>query len=481
MSQITRCPACHTCFKVVADQLRISEGWVRCGQCHEVFDAAKSLQPAPAGHLMPEMPLNELRGPVARPTPQSRTPSAWGVRAAVVPFAQPVPPPADGTIPLETDGDGFAPTEPGALDLPKAQFAPKAPEQALAPSSDLLDLPGSEQAQWQTLVPGGYELPSAEESDFDSAWPGLLDMLPQEAHKVEALGREALEDASEPDLEALIAQINGAAPLADARREDGGAAASSEALSPLEDPAPDDADADADADVQAEHGSQSWTLVPDEVSADVPALALPGQSQRPDKTAGARARTKRKKKEKTDPKQALENPEGHEPSFVRSARRRAFWSGAGVRVGLLLVAVALLVALAAQVVLQERTRVVAMWPQSRTWMETACAYLRCSVGLHRDITAVLVDGSSFNRVQGDRYQFSLTLRNRSHLPVETPAIELTLTDTDEQPVVRRVLAVSELAAPSPLMPGQEWSTVTAMSIGSGNARIAGYRVLAFYP
>ncbi|HBK01359.1 MAG TPA: hypothetical protein DDZ62_16360, partial [Delftia acidovorans] len=47
MSQVTRCPACGTRFKVVADQLRISQGWVRCGVCHEVFDASEDLQPLP--------------------------------------------------------------------------------------------------------------------------------------------------------------------------------------------------------------------------------------------------------------------------------------------------------------------------------------------------------------------------------------------------------------------------------------------------
>lgn len=36
---LTRCPACATCYRVVADQLRVSKGWVRCGQCSEVFDA----------------------------------------------------------------------------------------------------------------------------------------------------------------------------------------------------------------------------------------------------------------------------------------------------------------------------------------------------------------------------------------------------------------------------------------------------------
>ncbi len=40
---ITRCPACGTRFRVVPDQLRISQGWVRCGHCAEVFDAAQHL------------------------------------------------------------------------------------------------------------------------------------------------------------------------------------------------------------------------------------------------------------------------------------------------------------------------------------------------------------------------------------------------------------------------------------------------------
>lgn len=39
----TRCPACSTVFRVVADQLRVSEGWVRCGRCSEVFNATESL------------------------------------------------------------------------------------------------------------------------------------------------------------------------------------------------------------------------------------------------------------------------------------------------------------------------------------------------------------------------------------------------------------------------------------------------------
>ena len=46
MSLVTRCPACATTFKVVRDQLRISDGWVRCGRCSEVFDATIDLREA---------------------------------------------------------------------------------------------------------------------------------------------------------------------------------------------------------------------------------------------------------------------------------------------------------------------------------------------------------------------------------------------------------------------------------------------------
>lgn len=43
MSLATRCIACGTVFRVVQDQLKVSEGWVRCGRCNEVFNALDSL------------------------------------------------------------------------------------------------------------------------------------------------------------------------------------------------------------------------------------------------------------------------------------------------------------------------------------------------------------------------------------------------------------------------------------------------------
>jgi len=43
MSLATRCTACGTIFRVVRDQLKVSDGWVRCGRCDEVFNALENL------------------------------------------------------------------------------------------------------------------------------------------------------------------------------------------------------------------------------------------------------------------------------------------------------------------------------------------------------------------------------------------------------------------------------------------------------
>lgn len=64
MALITRCPVCGTQFKVVPDQLRISEGWVRCGQCAEVFDASHDLHQGEMAQLEPPVPAAAEAAPI---------------------------------------------------------------------------------------------------------------------------------------------------------------------------------------------------------------------------------------------------------------------------------------------------------------------------------------------------------------------------------------------------------------------------------
>jgi predicted Zn finger-like uncharacterized protein len=53
MALTTRCPNCRTAFKVVADQLRVRNGLVRCGSCGTVFDGRACLEGADAAPAMP--------------------------------------------------------------------------------------------------------------------------------------------------------------------------------------------------------------------------------------------------------------------------------------------------------------------------------------------------------------------------------------------------------------------------------------------
>jgi predicted Zn finger-like uncharacterized protein len=66
----TRCSACGTVFRVVPDQLRVSEGWVRCGRCSQVFNAVEALLDLETGgaRRLPEEALAPRAPP--RPPPQ---------------------------------------------------------------------------------------------------------------------------------------------------------------------------------------------------------------------------------------------------------------------------------------------------------------------------------------------------------------------------------------------------------------------------
>jgi predicted Zn finger-like uncharacterized protein len=78
MSLATRCTACGTIFRVVQDQLKVSEGWVRCGRCDEIFNAMDGLfdleRDAPregsATVSAPEQPTVE---PEAEPEPEAES------------------------------------------------------------------------------------------------------------------------------------------------------------------------------------------------------------------------------------------------------------------------------------------------------------------------------------------------------------------------------------------------------------------------
>ena len=168
----------------------------------------------------------------------------------------------------------------------------------------------------------------------------------------------------------------------------------------------------------------------------------------------------------------------------RQARGPSVWQRTSVRILLSLVALVLLGALLLQVVVHERDRIAATEPATREALVALCEWVDCKIQPLRQIESVVIDSSSFTKVRADVYRLHFTLKSTAAIGLAMPALELTLTDLQDQPVVRRVLLASELAAGKDILDaGAELSTAIPISVkqGSGTERISGYRLLAFYP
>ncbi len=330
MSFTTRCPACGTTFRIVADQLKISEGWVRCGHCADVFDATLYLEP-----WSPDAPA-----PTGATTPTA-TPS-----------------PAQPQLTVASD-----PSEDELITRPPA------------------------------LLPEEPNVEAPEETDFGT-----------ELQRFAAA--KAAADASAAAAKAADAVVSKSPTVA--------------APEPV-----------------AESGDEAVdSVVPDAV-----------------------------------------------PGFVRQARRRAFWQSPGVRIGLSLLVLLLGALLAAQWALHERDRIAAWRPDLKPLLEQACAPLGCRVGAVRNIEAIVIDSSALVRRLGNFHSFDLVLKNTSDMALALPALELSLTDTRDAVISRRVFLPEEWPDAPDVLPAQGSLTVSfrlALSVDEATP-MAGYRALVFYP
>ena len=345
MSYTTRCPACGTTFRVVPDQLKISDGWVRCGYCSDVFDATLSLQDWPAENV------------------------------ASVPVSAPA----------------SAVTEAGE------SASAMAPEQA-----------------WE-----------------DSGW--------QDSDFLAELHRYAQR----------------------ARGDDADAAPASAPVPMPAEPPP----------APPTTTSPAPPAAPDPVTA--PVTELPAE---PVPVSEPLAAQKNEPAKLPEPMAAL-------PDFVVQARRRAFWSSPGTRALLALLALVLVGLRLAQWAWHERDQVAARWPAARPLLQSTCAMAGCEIAPVRRIDDVVIDSSHLARRLGTFYVFDLVLRNKSDVPVAMPALELSLTDTRDQLLSRRVFLPQELPGAPVVVPARGSLELTLnLSISlADTAAMSGYRALLFYP
>lgn len=336
MSLITRCPACQTLFKVVPDQLRISEGWVRCGQCAEIFDASV--------HLVPSL------APVS---------------AAFIP-------------------EGVQAVAEEALPVPDAAVASTPDAQVVEAEPSLAN-----------------ELPTMDEAGLSGSLQELASLTGGLHEEMQDAPKEAVNQEEPAWVEPLV----------------------SVQKSPLS----------LEESVAFEH----------ETGSDSGEASFLRQKSTP----------------------------AAKPSLLG----RATWA---------LLGIVLTLGLAGQVAVHERDRIAAFQPDLKPWLQALCEPLSCNVSPWRKIDAIVIDSSAFTRIRDGSYRLNLTLKNTATVSLALPALELTLTDSLDQPVIRRVLFFSEFDGRSDTIAAgfeQAVSLALAADPSGGADRIAGYRLLAFYP
>ncbi|RST54484.1 zinc-ribbon and DUF3426 domain-containing protein [Variovorax sp. MHTC-1] len=432
MSLVTRCPACSTTFKVVKDQLRISDGWVRCGRCSEVFDATVDLHEAPdaaAGHA------------AVAPT------SAAGEGISVQPAAEP---------PIETE-----------------------PEEAAEPPGDEEPVRNLEEADFlddeQEIEPPLAEPPVAAppppapktstSSDALSLAVGVVadEPWPQRSQPTRAAEAQVVPPyPSLPPFPNIDLSLPAAPPIG------------REPPPPRPSPPPPPVAEDDTGNAQLQK-------------------ALRRARAKSAKIARAKARGEERAARESapvvlaasEPEPAIE-PARRSARFSDGAEGSAFWQRPAVRRSLIAAAVLAALLLLVQVLHQERDLIAARQPALRPALAALCSLTGCELSALRQIGDITIDGASFAREKsGDAYRLSFTLRNAAAVPLAMPAVELSLLDMQERAVIRRVLMPAEFGAPTVLPARAERAASLPLALTGPEAAalppIAGYRVLAFYP
>ena len=152
------------------------------------------------------------------------------------------------------------------------------------------------------------------------------------------------------------------------------------------------------------------------------------------------------------------------------AKRAYFWHvSAGVLVLLLLW----------QLLLVQRNWLGSEEPALRPILSAMCG---CEITWPMEPDAVLIESSSFTENPEGGYTVQLRLKNTQHHAVAMPALELNLTDAQDQVLVRRVFRAHELSARDHLQALRDVRTTLHFDVDDKvSKRIAGFRAIVFYP
>lgn len=173
----------------------------------------------------------------------------------------------------------------------------------------------------------------------------------------------------------------------------------------------------------------------------------------------------------------------YENRFAREARRSRsrFWTILGW-VGVPLLVVTLL----AQALFHFRDTLAAESPTLKSVLVRACAALGCTIQPLRSVSALSIEASDLQADPAHRGLLILTatIRNRARYPIGFPHLELSLTDAQDQVVVRRALTPTDYAGGTAnLAAGIAGNSEVAVKIfiDASATTQAGYRLYLFFP
>jgi Protein of unknown function (DUF3426) len=172
-----------------------------------------------------------------------------------------------------------------------------------------------------------------------------------------------------------------------------------------------------------------------------------------------------------------------EVSFLRPSRADVADDQPVLLAALVSLAFTLSLVLLLQMVIHERNAIAAAQPRLAPLLTRLCQPLNCGLSAVQKIGAVLIESSSFSRGSGDNFRLSIALKNTALVAIAVPSIELTLTDAQDQALLRRVILPDELQLGTEVLaPGVDVLTsVDAALVPEIAAGVAGYRMVAFYP
>ncbi|HEY4295122.1 MAG TPA: zinc-ribbon and DUF3426 domain-containing protein [Paraburkholderia sp.] len=417
----TRCPFCETVFRLQPAQLAQRRGLVRCGHCHEVFDASSSLFDITEGGDFS----------TARPVAAAAAIEALsGVRQKGPDFSaeawDPWTPAPDAAIDNRLlHNVGNVPLAPVSTGAGVAVTPRHAAEPELPPDAFSKPLPPDHEP---VLADAPLE-PFAYETDDEPP----VEEAPRVWHKTERHEEPALDEA---------ASLRGI---------------------PDNEPHFGAAGVGAAAGIGAAAAGGSGTGGPGGPGAGGPAAAA---------ASG-------------EPFSINPVNDGSDPFPVMretrpAAPRRMGWAIAASVLGLLLI-----IALLAQLAWWQRETVQVYIPRSQTLYAKACAHLGCQVTPPHDIDGLLVEPSDLRQIDGPhKLELKMPLHNRYGIALAYPAIELTLLDDHNNVAVRRVLWPQDYVPPgTAIAAGLPAHTTQTMIVhlDTGMAVASNFRVQIFYP